>query len=468
MKKIKNTILLGLIGAFVGSCEIGEQIDPNSPDINGGILENANVAQLNNLVAGTLFQMRDQVNVYHDEIGVIGREMYRFSGSDPRWHSDLLTATDLDNNAFYTTRPFTARYRTVKNANILIEAVTNTPESVVSATDKEGYLGFAKTIIAHELLIVANLQGSNGIRTEVSDPDNLGPFVSEAESLTFIAGLLDEAEVHLDALINSVAPGDDPAEFILPLSFGFAGFDTPGGFKQFNRALAARIAAYRGNFSDVLNFLDETFIDVAAIDPSRFDEGFNMVFSTGGGDLLNPLFLPLDGTGENRLAHPSFIADAEAGDTRVNKAVARTPDDPATEDEVEGPGPVTVSNLTSNFDVFIYSSNTSPVAIINYEELVFLYAEANINGATNLQAAVDALNIVRNNYGLADYSGAMTEAALLDEMLDQKRYSLWNEGHRWLDLRRYGKLGELPLDRAGDFVWDEFPRPFQEIGVAGG
>ncbi len=35
-------------------------------------------------------------------------------------------------------------------------------------------------------------------------------------------------------------------------------------------------------------------------------------------------------------------------------------------------------------------------------------------------------------------------------------------GHRWIDMRRYNKLGELPLDRAGDNVFDKFPIPFTE------
>ncbi|MDP4247858.1 MAG: RagB/SusD family nutrient uptake outer membrane protein, partial [Bacteroidota bacterium] len=48
------------------------------------------------------------------------------------------------------------------------------------------------------------------------------------------------------------------------------------------------------------------------------------------------------------------------------------------------------------------------------------------------------------------------------ELLYERRYSLYYEGHRWIDMRRYGLLGQLPIDRPGDDVWSEFPLPVSE------
>jgi len=47
-------------------------------------------------------------------------------------------------------------------------------------------------------------------------------------------------------------------------------------------------------------------------------------------------------------------------------------------------------------------------------------------------------------------------------MLNQRRYSLFGEGHRWIDMRRYNRLNTLPIDRPGDDVWEEFPIPATE------
>jgi hypothetical protein len=79
-----------------------------------------------------------------------------------------------------------------------------------------------------------------------------------------------------------------------------------------------------------------------------------------------------------------------------------------------------------------------------------------------LADAVTAINKIRAAAGLLPYAGLVTQAALIDEMLKQRRYSLYGEGHRWIDMRRYNRLNTLPIDRAGDDVWTQFPRPANE------
>ena len=81
---------------------------------------------------------------------------------------------------------------------------------------------------------------------------------------------------------------------------------------------------------------------------------------------------------------------------------------------------------------------------------------------TKIPDAVTAINRIRRGHNLPDYSGAVTQAALIDEMLKQRRYSLFFEGHRWLDLRRYNRLNTLPIDRLNDDVWSSFPLPNTE------
>ena len=101
--------------------------------------------------------------------------------------------------------------------------------------------------------------------------------------------------------------------------------------------------------------------------------------------------------------------------------------------------------------------------IIRNEELILIYAEANIQlGGGGLADGEDALNVIRNAAGLPDYSGPSTQDALIDEMLNQRRYSLFGEGHRWVDMRRYNRLDDLPLNDPDDNVWVEFPSPSDE------
>ena len=89
-------------------------------------------------------------------------------------------------------------------------------------------------------------------------------------------------------------------------------------------------------------------------------------------------------------------------------------------------------------------------------------AEANI-GLGNRAAAIADLNFVRTNAGglpplAADFSGD-----LITEVLYDRRYSLFFEyGHRWVDARRYNRLGELRKQLPTHRVFPLVPIPVDE------
>lgn len=419
------------------ACKLDDLDDPNNPS-SGAIESNATLAEIQNVVDGTVSAMRNNLPTYFDAVGPVGREFWRFSGSDPRYTNDLLGANEakLDPGGFYTTTPYASRYRTIRNCYILDNAIANTRAAVTDGQRKAAR-GFSKTIRAHELLLAFNQQWTNGIRVDVQDPTNLGPFLSKDASLDAIQRLLTEANTDL------TAAGSEPFPF--KLRDGFVGFSTPADFNKFNRGLAARVAAYREQWDVCLTALAGSFLNPAG----DLSTGCYWSYSKSGGDVLNELFQSPTATGEVRMVHPSFIKDAEAGDDRLAKALDR-------------PDTLTQSGLASHFGLNVYASNTSFIPILRNEELILLSAEANAQkGGGSLTAAVDALNVVRNRHGLPNFSSS-DQAAIITQMLKQRRYSLFGEGHRWVDMRRYNRLSELPIDRPGDDVWDRFPRPTNE------
>ena len=424
-------IFLPLIAAVFAGCEkdYGNLNSPTEEDL----LNNPTKDQLNNLVTGTESATRINLGLYLDDVSVIGREIYRYATGDPRYTTDLLGAEEakLDANGFYLTNPWASRYRVVRNCNLLINAAASS--TFVTDTEKKGYSGFAKTMMAHQMLLNLNLTFDNGIKVDVANPDHPAPLQNNDEALASIAALLDEANTDLAA-----------AQVSFPLTSGFAGFNDASGLHEFNRALAARVAVYRKQWQEALDALDESFFDVNG----DFSTGVYHVFGTGSGDQLNPAFFPRNQNGDVRLAHPTYATDIESGDNRIEKAVLRN--------EV-----ASFQGLSSNRDVWVYTSSTAPVPIIRNEELILIFAEANIQ-LDNLSAGRDALDVIRNAHGLANYSGPLTKDALIDEMLNQRRYSLFFEGHRWVDLRRYDRLSEIPIDRPADDVWDMFPVPATE------
>jgi starch-binding outer membrane protein, SusD/RagB family len=432
MKKninIQLCLLTGLTLLF-GACK------KDYGDLNNATVQafgnNATVGELNNLVSGTESGMRNNLALYLDDIGILGREMYHFSTSEPRYVTDMLGASSatLSNSNFYITNPWASRYQVVKNCNILIQAATNSQS--ITAAQRSGYLGVARTLKAYQLLLNINLTDTNGIRIDVADPDHLGPFVTYDAGLAAISSLLDSARTDLSS-----------ASVAYTLA-GFGSFGDAAGLTKVNRALAARVAVYQKKWDVALTDLSQSFFGLH----SDLSLGVSHVFGTGSGDQLNLFFIPRNQTGEVRIAHPSFATDIAAGDDRINKAALRD-------------AAASLSGLSGDRDVWVYTTSTAPVPIIRNEELILIYAEANIQ-QSDLPDAVIALNIIRNAHGLANYSGAMTQPALLTEMLNQRRYSLYCEGHRWIDVRRYNLLNTLPIDRAGDDVWGEFPIPVSE------
>src|SRR5437016_3694883 len=99
-----------LLFSSLGGCKKFEDVNLNSPSLSS--LSNAAIADLNGVVTGTESGMRDNYYFFIDDAGMIGREFYRYSSADPRYTQDLLGGgtSVLDNNTFYITNPWIARY----------------------------------------------------------------------------------------------------------------------------------------------------------------------------------------------------------------------------------------------------------------------------------------------------------------------------------------------------------------------
>jgi hypothetical protein len=448
MNKLKILLSLLLIAT---SCTIEDQVNPNNPSLETLLRDGATRTDLNNLVTGSLASMRTGYNTYVASMGTIARELYLFD-ADPRNTTDLIgTKGSLNNNTFYTTAPWVGRYATIKNLSILeIVVDASNVDPNVTAAEKQGYRALLKTIMAHEMLLLFNAQYDNGIRLDVSDPSDLGPIVTdEATILNTIATLLDEGYDEL--------PG---AAFAFTLTSGFEGFNTPATFGEFNRALAARVALYRGLYEDALDYLDNSFMDMGG----SLATGPKLVYSASGKDLLNAMFKTPQQSGDQIIVNNHWIDDAEAGDLRV-EAKAGLRDNPTSK-----------SGLNGDYEIRLYPSAISPIDIISNEELILIYAECHIN-LNQLAEATDAIDVIRNAAGLDDLAVAKpavdTQGEMLDELLHQRRYSLWAEGgHRAIDLRRYDRLNDTyvvidpALDTDGNPVpqqiFTKFPVPATE------
>jgi hypothetical protein len=438
MKNYFSIIAAAFFLLTMNACQKGEITSLNTP-VAGDIIGNPTRSDLFNLVTGAESGMRNNYAVYLDGLGAIGREVYRFSGSEPRYTTDILGggSRQLDNNTFYLTNPWGSRYQVIRQCFILLDAIGNARPEIASDVQKKAFTGFAKTLIGYQLLLNINMTDSNGARIPVPNGAALGPVVTDpGKVMDTVLQFLEEGKTDLTG-----------SEVMFPLSNGFLGFKDAAGLLKFNRALAARVYIYRKNWAAALTALNESFFNLNG----PLNDGIYHFFSTNGGDLANTMFLAPNTNGEVRGAHPSYAADIIPGDDRIAKTALRN-------------SSASQGGLTAARDVVIWSSLNSPVSIIRNEELILIYAEAKIQSGA-LPDAIVALNRIRTQHNLTPYLGGTTVAALTAELLYNRRYSLFMEGHRWIDMRRYNLLNTLPKDRPDDDVWARYPLPQNESNL---
>ncbi len=441
-------VLVLLLAGFTGCDVISSIEDPNNPSVEV-LTQNATRGQLQSIVTGLEARHRQHTvarSSVYTLFGAFGRELFYFNESDPNFGTEWLqlegsTTAEENTNFFVDFTAYEVPYQAINQGRLLIASASNT--DAVSSQEVNAYTGFAKTIMGFQFLIPLNHQFDGGIRTQVDITLDPGPFVSYEQALSDIRSLLDEGASDLSSTGN---------ELPFELSDGFAGFKSPEGLIQINRAIAARAAILAEDWQGALNALDQSFLTLMPGETSMNIGGFHLF--PGGDDPFNDFFFLPDAAEEDLIVvHPSLIDDAEPGDLRVsNKFFQR--DEPASFSAVPG---VLVEYQDARF-----SSNTDPKPFIRNEELILIYAEANAQ-LNNLGDAVTAINIIRNTWGLPDFN-SNDQQEIIDQILFERRYSLWAEGgHRWIDMRRYNRLDEIDTSLDGGRVPSRIGRPIAEI-----
>jgi len=402
---------------FWVGCEDLDFPDPNNPTDD--------TATIQSLVTGAEAAMRIDLGVYLRDLLVIGREAYYLEPADPRYTGELLTGP-IDPGGFLCYRPWQTAYKVIANC-----------ENVIASADADaGATGVAKTLEAYSLMRLVYLWDTNGARLNY-DGDITADVATKAEVLAEIESLLDAGYSDL---------GSAGSSFSFSLSSGFSGFDTPATFALFNRGLRARVAVHQSDWSDAQTALDNC---AAWAGSSDSDEGVYHVFSSGANDQGNEMYEDPTATTIKLMIHPSFYTDADAGDTRMSDNVVVRADT------------IIYDELESYLAPSLYSGSYDPVPIMRAEELQLLQAEVHI-GNSDYSSAETIMNAIRTAAGAAAYSGTDASNAV-DRVLYEKRYSLFLEGHRLVDMRHYDRTDQLPIDRPdrGDEIVT-FPIPETE------
>ncbi len=431
---MKKGLILGLTGmAFVAAACSADPLsipNPNSPTVAGASVD-PGALQLQ--ATGITRQLRGGLGAYITTTARFGREGYIYTPNEGRNTSHYLIGLSGQNRldpTGFAVGVWGGNYGNLRDIFNFKNVVSGS--TTLSAAQQSAALGFARTLEALELLYVIAGRDSLGAVVQINqNASDLAPFVSRDSVYRYILGTLDAADTDL---------GAGGAAFPFVLHSGFAGFNTPTTFRQFNRAIRARASVYfatRGGgnalYTQALTALAASFLNGAAANAAAMDAGVYHVYSTATGDATN-------GVGQNAdyLTHPSYATDIAAGDLRASKwtvlATARN-------------APQSLG-IATNLAMNRYAANNTRVPVVRNEELILLRAEARwfTNDKANAIADLNTVRSVSGGLGATTVTVGSTDAQFIDALLYERRFSLLSEGHRWVDHRRFDRLADLPRD----------------------
>ena len=443
--------------AGVTSCELlktEEVPDENNPGLVA-VLTNPSKPQLNALAVAVeaSYRLMHTGNApYSWVMSTLSREVTVLANTESRWYEEMqgrsriTGAVPLDDAAYYNGYYISAA-RVGRAARIHRQSAQNAATAILNDEQKAGVNGFTLTYEALSKLMLLNMQGDGGIRVVLENELRPGPFVSPTDALTNIRQQLDQGAAELDKA---------GAAFGFSLSGGFAGFNTPATFKQFNRALAARVSLYQRDYSGALTALGQSSYNRAG----DLSVGPKITFNPGNaGDQGNAYFQVSNNTGATVLTVPeNFVTEAEAStDARLSKAGLRT-------------APRATGDISARYEVRRFASNIASLDIIRNEELVLIAAEARAR-TNDLAGALLDVNAVRMRSGNLPARAAFATAEEAEvEILKQRRYSLFFEGHWLVDLRRLNRFTPTPAPgitlafSTGTYrLISRMPRPAAEV-----
>ena len=213
-------------------------------------------------------------------------------------------------------------------------------------------------------------------------------------------------------------------------------------------ALLAKVSLYQGRWdeaadraSDVIGQSDfslssDPLAPYATESSSEiiFSVSFSATDNTNTNNFMSSFYLPgpLGGRGDlNPLGQ--FLDDAAAGDIRAGVSPS------------VGSGEVNGDSLLYAYDgnawtnKWTQNSFGDDMPVLRVAEMYLIEAEGLARGTGSAADARAAVNEVRNRAGLSDVSSSLSGQALIDEIINQRRYELAFEGDRRHDLQRLGR-----------------------------
>jgi starch-binding outer membrane protein, SusD/RagB family len=399
IKRINGLAALLAGPILLAACDM-DLADPNTPNEEDVITTPAGLRQvaigLQATYASEIVNPIYIAGLVTDEIGAIPQAFESYRNVDG--------GLPVENNLGPSTETWSSQYRVVQRANVLLDNVPRV-DGFVPGTES-GITALAKF---YKAMAFGNLlQVYERVPLEVGVQNESPSFASRADGLARVLELLGEARQQLE----QTPPSDEFTDEVLA-----PGFD-----------LANTIDAMIARYSLIAGELDVALAAAERVDLGRLSELrssepdpsslWNMWLNSGNAFAMRP--------------KARFRLEAEEGDGRVGYWVA------------EGDR----AGAHEPLDDFVkYAAREAHIPAYLPDEMRLIQAEVHARRG-NLSAALDLVNEVRTRCSspLDEPSACLpalaaaelsTQADMLRQILHERRYSLYLQGVRWSDLRRF-------------------------------
>ena len=380
-------------------------------------------------------------------------------------------------------------YKGIAYCNIALDKI---PGIEMDEDDKNRFLAEAKFIRAYNYYTLVTMFGGVPLITEALSPSEYQqPRASANEIWNLIQTDLLEARNDLPKR-SSISVSD-----LGRATWGAA------------TSLLAKAYAYQNNWGSAYDMAGEVVLSNEYFLDPNFSNIFTLAGENGSGSIFEIQYMnasggnwgnQLEGTFTNifqrargnfngfgfNIPKEGLVSEFENNDPRLNLSIFR-------EGDVMGDRGVFTLEATGfsyNYYNRKYFSNNADDApfgdsapngpsndrVIRLADVMLLYAEAAWHTGDNLTVR-NMVNLVRerarggNNSVLPDVNGQVMGDALLARIYHERRVELAMEGHRFFDLVRQGRAGDVLRAQGSNFidgVHEIFPIPAAEITLSGG
>lgn len=430
---------------FIISCDDFVTIDqPNSQLTTDAVFENATTADAamvdvyaqmreNGLLTGKSFGLSCLLGTYADEL--VSYENGAYTTAD--FYNNSLLASDS-----FVSLLWNSSYNQIYATNAIFEGVGNSAS--LTPVDKNQLQGEALFVRALTHFYLVNLFGDV-------------PYVSTTDYVYNSTVPRMTTEVVYQKIITDL----ETAINLLPEDYIKTDRTRPN--KATAEALLARVYLYHGDFAEAANMSSAVLNDTSRyiwendLDAVFLKESTTTIWqlssgSEGANTDEGSTFIFFSGPPELVALSDNFVAQFETNDLRKSHWIKAV---------TEGSS-VWYHPYKYKQDIATGSSVEYSI-IFRLAEQYLIRAEARVRQGDLIGATAD-LNKIRHTAGLAD-TDANSQTTLLEAILQERKVELFTEhGHRFFDLKRFGKLNDVlgmkPGWNATDQLW---PLPQAEL-----